>query len=164
MGGGEGRESAVRGVPRVADAGVSEGEEAGGVMGVDACIYFRQHGDATRARQWYGWPPACVSQDIKCPDWAPSGATHEVSGLGRVYREGYERGTWPNLSSVLLCLLSDPSVERVWYGGDSDGSMDEMTPERFLELTAYFLVNGNRPWDEMVDAVNAGERVREKGI
>jgi len=75
------------------------------------------------------------------------GETHDFYNLMRYYGEGYDaRGPWPYLLSIILTIMESESVEKVWYGGDTGGVLEEMTKDRIAEITNYWIDNGNRPY------------------
>lgn len=111
-------------------------------MGIDACIYFKaKQGFSENSNRWalpngYSIIPASR--------FAVDSATHEVDNLGRFYSPNYPRGRWPELSSVLMILLQNKDIEKVWYCGDTfdEWRDNPFTLKRLIEYTEYFVMNG----------------------
>lgn len=125
-------------------------------MGIDVEIYFECDGEPVLER----WLPSDYKiVPVGDRSWEGcDGATHRIETMARYYGEGYERGPWGEIASVLMLLHACPSVKRVWYGGDDHSvALPECPPERVLELCAHFMRHGERPYR---DARNlyAGER------
>lgn len=115
-------------------------------MGLDAVILFRADPDF-RVDQIDSYLP--TGFEIRAvPDYIASEypeATHEVDQGFRYYSPGYERGPWPLIASVLMSLLATPGVRQVWYGSDCNRA-DPITPDRVVEITEYYMLNGRRPY------------------
>lgn len=73
-------------------------------------------------------------------------ATHEINTGHRYYGTHYERGPWPILAGILMELIQNPDIEKVWYGGDEFA--EEMTREKLLALTLHYMNNGHRPYQQ----------------
>lgn len=113
-------------------------------MGVDVELYFEKTGDLEFERDFpAGWE-VCEIRDDKKEEH--EGATHECDTLSRLYSDGYERGSWPDICAVLMLLFACPGVGRVWYGGDSYDTIPEVTPDDVLELSRHFMEHGERPY------------------
>jgi hypothetical protein len=78
--------------------------------------------------------------------YLPSGATHGVNFYGRFYGIGYERGNWPKIASVILCLMAAPNVECVWYYSDCEEPEMPFTMQDFYEFSDHYVASGNRPY------------------
>lgn len=76
--------------------------------------------------------------------------THYISSLTRLYDFYYERGPWPEIAAIIMELLADPKVTKVWYDGDSGLPEDtsEMTEQRFFEITKHYLKNMHEPYNK----------------
>lgn len=115
-------------------------------MGIDAEIYI----EASEVADLGGLSLLghdCAIRPVS--EYDPPGTTHRVTGLGRYYEIGYERGDWRVLCAVLMELLSTPGVVRVWYDGDyCEGSPRECPPERVLEISRHYMAHGHRPYFE----------------
>ena len=115
-------------------------------MGLDARILFRTEaanfelGDCLPAR--FAIQPVDACWLAVNPE-----ATHQIDcGGARYYGEGYERGPWHEIAPALILLFSNLDVERVWYGGDEEMPLPEITRERVLRLTAFYMEHGTRPY------------------
>lgn len=112
-------------------------------MGIDIEVYFK----AEKGSSWdnvktrLGKTKANDDEDFTEP-------THNISSLVRLYDFGYERGHWPEIAEVLMELLADPNISKVWYGGDGGYPEDikEMTEERFFKITKHYLINMHEPY------------------
>lgn len=116
-------------------------------MGIDAVIYFKvREGETLESIAEWRMPQHC--RVIPASDWAIEGATHEVDVPYRYYGEGYERGPWPLICSVLLEVMAAPEVEIVWYSGDSGSEMTDQpfTKSRLMEIVEHYLEHGNRAY------------------
>ena len=112
-------------------------------MGIDVEVFFKTKGLCS-------WDNAkTILGDVKLNDdrefREPS---HHISSLVRLYDVDYARGPWPSICSILMELLADTEVEKVWYGGDCIEAkhLPEMTGDRLLELTKFYLENENRTY------------------
>lgn len=74
---------------------------------------------------------------------------HQVVSVNtwmRYYGEGYERGRWPIIRSMIEWLwFRFPGCE-IQYGGDNSDEYEVVTPESVAEINAHFLANGTRPY------------------
>jgi hypothetical protein len=113
-------------------------------MGLDTVIYFRA--DTPEPPLEGTLPNGFTVKTIEayrseaCPE-----ATHELYQLARYYGKGYERGPWQHIAAALMVLFATPGVTRVWYGSDCSGPA-EITPGDVLELSAYYMAHGHRPY------------------
>ena len=49
----------------------------------------------------------------------PEDATHEYDfGCERLYSPHYRRGHWPAIAIPLSIMLTNPFIDKIWYGGD----------------------------------------------
>ncbi len=109
-------------------------------MGIDAYIFFKLRGGAEV-------PKICLPQgvDIVAADMDIScefGATHEVDIAYRYWSPDCPRGPWPALAMILMALLTDTDVEKVWYLNDAvgwDATSRPFTPLELLAFTAAYL-------------------------
>lgn len=122
-------------------------------MGIDACIYVK----TTDGHE----PDLCDSIgscridkvtdaiDKVTDAWKPIvPATHRIGNDWHYYGPNYERGPWPQIAAALMALHTCPNVATVWYFGDCDDTAEPFTTEHVLELCAYYMRNGNRPYFE----------------
>ena len=110
-------------------------------MGVDAVIFFEATGELDLEREM---PNGFVVSEAA--DWEKElGATHSIDTYSRYYGKGYERGSWPDICSVLMLLFACPNVKRVWYGGDSSDP-PEISREQVNEISMHFMLHGERPY------------------
>lgn len=109
-------------------------------MGIDACISVKTR-DGLRPSVGIAFevPIVKYSYDDLDTEW-------EVETTSRWYSEGYERGFWPNLASILMQLFAAENVEAIYYYGDCNGPDKPLTHERFLELCKHYMTVGNRPY------------------
>ena len=113
-------------------------------MGVDVELYFQKTGELEFEREFpAGWE-VCEIRDYKKEDHPE--ATHEFDTMSRLYSDGYERGSWPDICAVLMILHACPGVGKVWYGGDSYVSLPEFTVDDVLDLSNHFMKHGERPY------------------
>ena len=118
-------------------------------MGVDAEIYFETKDGALPelevGMEFGRMIP--VDSDFMAYDNIGT-ATHCVAMNcnDRYYGEGYERGYWCALCSVLMLLHASCDVVKVWYGGDTSDTVSECTPEDVIRISAHFMKHGNRPY------------------
>lgn len=68
------------------------------------------------------------------------------SGGCRLYDHGYERGPWPQIAQRILELWGDEDVETVFYYGDNEDELAELTPQRFNEINLHWIQWGHRPY------------------
>ena len=112
-------------------------------MGIDVEIYFK-------AEKGSGWDNAkTVLGTVKINDDTEfTEPTHNISSMVRLYSQNYARGPWPQISSVLMELLADPEVSKIWYGGDCDDpeNIPEFTREKLFELSDFYLDNMDSPY------------------
>lgn len=111
-------------------------------MGQDAMIYVR-----TKS----GNPPEGLAMFHSCfsrQDHMVAEATHEVDVPYRFYGVGYERGPWPLIAGVLLDLLANPDVEKIWYCSDSGNNATErlIGLDDVVELSRHWCAVGNACW------------------
>lgn len=109
-------------------------------MGIDTCISVKTK-DGLRPAVSVEFAEKIVkdSYDNLDTEW-------EVDTCCRWYSEGYERGSWPYISSLLLQLFAAENVETIYYYGDCSGPGEPLTQERFFELCRHYMNNGNRPY------------------
>lgn len=112
-------------------------------MGVDVEIFFQCDGQPEFERDLPAGFKVCGIPDYQ-QDFAP-GSTHSIGTLERYYGPGYERGSWPDICSVLMLLHACPQVSKVWYGGDSYDP-PECTVDDVLEISRHFMEHGERPY------------------
>lgn len=112
-------------------------------MGVDIEVYFK----TTKPEIWNGdtlFLGVCILSDNEdMPE-----ANFNISSMVRLYDFDYERGPWPEISADLIKLMSAPDVEKVWYGGDCNDVVEEMTFDRLIKLTDHYIKNQNRPYED----------------
>ncbi len=107
-------------------------------MGIDAYIFFKLRDGAEV-------PKICLPPgvDIVVADIGREiDATHEVDIAYRYWSPDYPRGPWPALAMILMSLLTDTDVEKVWYLNDSvgwDATSRPFTPLELLAFTAAYL-------------------------
>lgn len=121
-------------------------------MGIDALIMCK--GIPPQEPEYIGLLGRMVpiTPDDYLADIQPE-ATHRLDTGCRHYGIGYERGPWPKLAAVLMELMSTPTVEKVWYGGDEWANV--MTPEGLQVLNEHFIKHGHRPHRESFKRHNA---------
>ena len=71
---------------------------------------------------------------------------YEVNLFCRFYDIGYERGPWPELAGVIEWLRRQLIVSRIFYGGDCDDVLKEVTPDTIEATWAHFARNGTLPY------------------
>ncbi len=104
-------------------------------MGIDAYIFFKLRDGAEVPNI-----PLPQGVDIVAADPYVSDdldATHEVDIAYRYWSPDYPRGPWPALAMILMSLLTDPDVEKVWYLNDSVGWDATSRPFTSLELLVF---------------------------
>lgn len=128
-------------------------------MGVDIDIYVKAKDDrlqvadlmeyAERLDEWLvseDWYDCVSLTNEENP--GPNGATHCMSLLSRYYGVGYERGDWPEISSVLGDMLNDKKIEMVWYVADSESeelaTLVTMSAVRATDL--FYAKHGTEPY------------------
>ena len=68
-------------------------------------------------------------------------ATHFLDTLSRYYSEHHDRGHWPTIRRVLMDILNDPLVEKVWYFSDNtwiEDGPEQLTLQRIQELDQHW--------------------------
>ena len=118
-------------------------------MGVDAIIMFRSLD---------GKVPndVCLPEDCKyeqLPEhYGMAADIYEVDCFcERYYDTGYERGSWPRISQVLMGLLASENVADVSYEGDCSfdpPTRNIITPDDVLHLHAHYMKHAHRPYNE----------------
>lgn len=78
--------------------------------------------------------------------FGPEGATHRLLTYMRYYGVAYERGPWINICAVLMDLMQEPNVKRVWYFGDCSDGGAPLTIDDVLEISRHFMTHGERPY------------------
>ncbi len=110
-------------------------------MGIDVEIFVEAYGQPPDVPDWIGtWEPAV---DGKCPP----GATHHLASMQPYFGREDLRGPWPELSAVLMRLMGEARVHRIWYGPDTDIGPTKADPttwtpftlDDFVALTQHFL-------------------------
>jgi hypothetical protein len=93
-----------------------------------------------------------------------NGATHRIYTLDRYYGKTYERGPWPTICGVLMKLIQDPNVEKVWYMSDCSIPDDlDLTNEaptdiaEVLDISKHYMVNGTRPYHDKAPRIYVDE-------
>lgn len=112
-------------------------------MGIDIELFFKtENKEYWDDRKTYLGKVA-INDNEDLPE-----ATHHISSITRLYDFNYERGPWPQIASVIMELLADPTVEKIWYGGDSFGAsnLQEMTGFRFKAITEHYLQVRHEPY------------------
>jgi hypothetical protein len=67
----------------------------------------------------------------------------EVHTTQRIFIEDYARGDWKVLMFTLMWLQYNIKDSIIYYGGDSSGcEVERITQQRLMELTQYYLTNG----------------------
>lgn len=118
-------------------------------MGVDVEIYIRlKDGADIPSNDSYVEGQFTMAGD---DDWWSEDfpfVNANLSSMTRYYGVGYERGPWPQISSLLLSLLANPDVEAVYYIGDhSEPHEDDVfTLEALEELNKYYVKNRHEPY------------------
>jgi hypothetical protein len=104
-------------------------------MGIDAMVLVTIRKDAEDVEPTfrpigYHWDGSLATK-----------ATHVYDEMcGRYWSPRYNRGCWPYIVRVLLDLMTDERVEKVWYGpDDGDEPFTLMTPKALLGLTKEWL-------------------------
>ena len=72
--------------------------------------------------------------------------THELSSMTRYYSPSYARGPWPQISALLLILLMDERVEKVWYTHDGTEHVHPKYPftlDELAEINKYYVEKGH---------------------
>ena len=119
-------------------------------MGVDVEIYIEAEPDWEECEDsftaWVDYD--LVPKPLNSDHMRPRKATHGTSSFFRYYSEDYARGPWPAICEALLVLMANPKVKRVWYGSDHHDQPEKMTEERLIELTRFWIRNGDRPYRE----------------
>lgn len=114
-------------------------------MGLDAIIYVKSKEEDIDLE----WSCGSNYSINAAPAWAKEDyeeCTHEIDcGCSRYYGIEYERGPWPIFAGIIMQLLQEPSIEKVWYGHDC-GYVSEITAEDVLEITAHYMKVGHRPY------------------
>lgn len=86
---------------------------------------------------------------------------YSIECIGTSYfDENYPKGNWGKLCSILMSLLSNQSVECVYYFGDNDtgDSPKPITAKRIIELCNYYMLYGNRQYYKFEDSNVKAER------
>lgn len=109
-------------------------------MGIDTCILIKTT-DNLRPAVGGDFPESFYKDEEENSLW-------EVDTCCRWYSEGYERGPWPHISSILLHLFAAKNVKSIYYYGDSSLPEGPLTKERFFDLCTHYMNNGNRPYYE----------------
>lgn len=112
-------------------------------MGVDAYIYCKTT-DGEEPAFCDNLPSEAMV--VPAGEWAPTGATHEITQYWRYYGPGYERGPWPSIAATLMALYACENVEVVWYFGDCSETDYPFTRDRVQEYNAHYMANGDRPY------------------
>ena len=118
-------------------------------MGVDAEIYFEtKDGEMPELEVNMMFGEIMEVEDGLLPYDNIGCATHCVSldCNDRYYGDGYERGHWCALSSVLMLLHASEDVVRVWYGVDHGDPLNIKKKKKVLETSLHFMLHGNRPY------------------
>lgn len=116
-------------------------------MGIDVVIYFQADEDFSdnHLERFLGNGFDVVNViDWQLDTYDINGATHVIDTFERYYGPGYERGDWGKICRVLMLLHACPKVKKVWYGGDCNPT--PCPPERVLEISKYYMENGERPY------------------
>ena len=92
-----------------------------------------------------------LEDDEYYQDYLPEGFKAEL-GLccytdTAYYGVGYERGSWPELVSIFEMMKRRVPKSTIWYGSDNDEQVCRIDSEWVNEMWAYWVVNGNRPYD-----------------
>jgi len=110
-------------------------------MGLDACFYVKtKDGEEPNCTNWI--EGASVSKSCYIPECA----THSIDSYWRYYGKGYERGDWPKISGLILCLMEAENVDSVWYCSDSEDPEKPFTLHDLNDLNNHYVSNGNRPY------------------
>lgn len=64
------------------------------------------------------------------------------------YAEGYERGSWHEIASVIEFLRHKLPHARVWYGPDGTDHVDLITLAYLDKMWEYWSLNGGRPYNK----------------
>lgn len=116
-------------------------------MGIDLRIHIRLK-DGAKIPAWtFDDPDSPYDRWEAVDDEFPCGATHVYDSIYRLFDVDYHRGEWPMISAMLLALLENPNVERIWYDGDSGCAYHdkELTTDRFLNISRAFIELHNPP-------------------
>jgi hypothetical protein len=103
-------------------------------MGLDAQIHCKADPDA----EIFISTNEITAEDHYHSTRLPDGATHEICYSGRFYEEGYHSGDWPAICAILMELLANPKVSKVWYGHDCGGPV-EITADDVLRISAHYM-------------------------
>lgn len=76
---------------------------------------------------------------------APEGLLR-INTMSRYYGPGYERGHWPSIKLVGELLDALLPGCKVWYGGDSGGTLDLFTAEVREDIHLHFIHKGHTPY------------------
>lgn len=74
------------------------------------------------------------------------GCVLTVNLCGRFYGVGYERGDWPTFAAITHWLRLRLPGATVFYGGDGDERLEEMSLEFETVVWAHFAQHGHRPY------------------
>ncbi len=106
-------------------------------MGADCRIYLRTT-DGRPPEIDYGWPREVYLRlnDHEC---GPEIAKFYIETPWRYWSSAHSAGSWPQISMLLMMLLTAPNTEAVWYGSDYDASVPQFSKRELLEFTAEYL-------------------------
>jgi hypothetical protein len=112
-------------------------------------IFWRESVDDSGQKQPQMFLEPWFEEEYSCFDGPRLGLRNmvRVKIWSRYYGEGYERGPGLQLAAAMLVLLSQPDVDRVFYGGDSSGiEGEDYTRERVHELIDYYCRFGHESY------------------
>lgn len=109
-------------------------------MGIDCRIYVRTE-DGRPPEIERDWPKG-VYLRLNDHENGPQMAKFYIETPWRYWHPGYPRGPWPQISALLLMLLTALNTEVVWYYGDSSDyahTIRQFSKRELLEYTAAYL-------------------------
>ena len=113
-------------------------------MGLDTFIYFKANSRFDEQELSIDLPmDARVVKYISDEDFD---ANFEIDQLFRYYQRDYERGEYGLILGIMIRLLGDGNIEKVWYG--SGESMYLVDDDYVIGLAMHAMRNGNRPYLE----------------
>ncbi len=117
-------------------------------MGIDAVIEFlTKDGEDPNLMDYLpnGFDIVKVG-DSEYSSYTSGQASHSINTYSRYYSPSYARGNWPAICSTLMSLFAADNVLKVWYGGDCSGDLAETTIQEVLDISKFYMENGDRPY------------------
>jgi hypothetical protein len=116
-------------------------------MGIDVVIYVKSQHPELDVGIDSDFKLSALTEDEK--EFAPTGATHDITTCRRYYGEHYERGDWPVICGVLLRLFACLDIETIWYFGDcndASGYPSPFTLKDLEKMNLHYAMHANRPY------------------